>query len=217
MKKRLFITIIAFLLLFSTAISETVDFNTTVEKMEISEYYWYLSLLTDAHVEIAMWEVDNKSMFFSISVLSQMKYYSNLDVLDYLWFVFDIRKSFDSLLYEMSAVLEKSEVLISNIKNNLLFLKTKKEDCDLQKTIVDKNFSLALKDLDIKNMEINLNKSLEYDNCSSESRLLYNAQNKILDEFDYYYTILEYKYNYYYSNKFEIVENYPNILYNLKK
>jgi hypothetical protein len=66
------------------------------------------------------------------------------------------------------------------INNNLMLLKAKKTDCDSLKEISDKNFVLALKDLDIQNMEINLNKSLDYANCSSYNRINYNAQDKIL-------------------------------------
>jgi hypothetical protein len=96
-------------------------------------------------------------------------------------------------------------------------LKDKKTSCDSLKEISDKNFSLALKDLDSKSMEISLNRSIENQKCSSDARIYYNVQDKILKEIEFYYEILDYKYNYFYGNRFDIIKNYPNIVYNLNK
>jgi hypothetical protein len=119
-------------------------------------------------------------MFFAVGLINELKYYSNMDVIEYLARSFDIQKTLDSLLSDISILLDQSKAVMNYIENNLLLLKTQKTDCDELKDISDKNFSLALKDLDMKNMDINLRKSLDYDKCSSDNRINYNALNKIL-------------------------------------
>ena len=186
------------------------------EDIEVVEYYWYLSLLINVQTEIGMWEVDDKSIFFVIWLLNEMKISADLDIIEYLWHTFDIWKSLDSLLFNIEDILNQASIAIVEIKNSLFSLEQIKIECDWLKKITDKDFSLALKDLDSKNMEINLNKSIQHQKCSSDSRIYYNANMKILEDLNFYFEILKNKYNYFYSNKFDIIENYPKILYKLK-
>lgn len=55
-----------------------------------------------------------------------MKHYSDMDVIEYLWHSFDIQKTLDYLLSDMSQVLAQSDSAIHYIERNLLSLKTKK-------------------------------------------------------------------------------------------
>ncbi|MCK9466843.1 MAG: hypothetical protein M0P94_00795 [Candidatus Absconditabacterales bacterium] len=219
--KKFSILIIIFLSYLFISFSFTQDsfYNIVeeVEKIEINDYYGSLSLLVDLHLEIARGESSDNPIFFAVELISELKYYSNMDIIDYLGHSFDIQKTLDNLLSDISILLTQSESAKHYIKNNLLLLKTNKTDCDGLKEISDKNFSISLKELDIKNMDINLNKSLEYAKCSSDNRINYNAQDKILGELDFYYTILQHKYDYFSRQRSAIIENYPQILYQLKK
>ena len=220
MKKfSILIIVIVFCVFSSFSFTQEILSNVTqdVDKIEINDYYWYLSLLVDLHSEIGRWEVSDKQMFFAVGLINDLKYYSNLDIIEYLWHSFDVQRTLDFLLWNIFEVLTQSEFTMHYINNNLMLLKAKKTDCDSLKDISDKNFVLALKDLDIQNMEINLNRSLDYANCSSYNRINYNAQDKILWELDFYRTVLKHKYDYFYRQKSAIIENYPQILYQLKK
>jgi len=196
-------------------ITSAENINLTQE-MEFTEYYGYISLLVNVHTEIGIWEADDKSIFFSIWLLNEMKTYSDLDIIEYLWYVFDLQESLDSLLFNIDDIINQASIVMTEIENILFSLEQKKIECEWLKEISDKNFYLALKDLDSKNMEINLNKSIENQECVSDSRIYYNVYIKILENLDFYFEILKNKYNYIYSNKFNIIENYPNIFYNLK-
>ncbi|OQY40709.1 MAG: hypothetical protein B6229_01075 [Spirochaetaceae bacterium 4572_7] len=66
-------------------------------------------------------------------------------------------------------------------------------------------------------MELNLDKSLEFANCALDARIYFNAQDKILDQLDFYYEVLEKKYSYFHGNRADIISHYPEILYNLSK
>ena len=158
MKKfSILIIVIVFCVFSSFSFTQEILSNVTqdVEKIEINDYYWYLSLLVDLHSEIGRWEVSDKQMFFAVGLINDLKYYSNLDIIEYLWHSFDVQRTLDFLLWNIFEVLTQSEFTMHYINNNLMLLKAKKTDCDSLKDISDKNFVLALKDLDIQNMEIN--------------------------------------------------------------
>ncbi len=215
--KKLYIIITIVLYLVSSFFVFAQENIQETKKVEATEYYGYLSLIVDVHLEIGRWEADDKSIFFVVWLLNDMKHYADMDIIEYLWYSFDIRKTLDSLLNDINDILNQSNASITYLKNNLLSLKTKKTECDSLKDVSDKNFYLALKDLDSKSMELNLIKSLDYDKCSSDSRIYYNVQDKMLEELNFYYKILDHKYNYFYWNRFSIIENYPKILYELIK
>jgi hypothetical protein len=154
-------------------------------------------------------------IFYTVELLNQMNYYADMDVIEYLGHVFDVQKSLDNIIYEISDVLDTVVAVVTSLDNNLISLEQKRVDCDESKELSDKNFALALKDFDSKSMEINLNKSLEYEICAGDARIYYNAQSKILEQIEFYYEILEQKYTYFSSNRLDIIENYPEILYSL--
>ena len=124
-----------------------------------------------------------------------------LDIIEYLSYSFDIEKSLSSILFEISDVLDRSSSVRTELKNQLENLEQNKLDCDGSKEASDKNFTLALKDLDSKNMEINLKKSMAYEECSTNARINYNVQTKIIKLLDFYYEVLEKKYSYFRGNR----------------
>lgn len=188
-----------------------------VKKIEISDYYGVTSLLVNLHLELGRWVTEDEWIFYVVELLNQMKHYSLFNIIDYLEYSFDIEKSLDSILLDISDILEKSTLASIEFSNNLTLLEQDRLSCDDDKKITDKNFSLALKDLDSKWMEINLDKSLDSAYCALESRIYYNVQEKILNQLNYYYKILEKKYTYFSVNRSDILIHYPEILYDLSK
>ena len=83
-----------------------------------------------------------------------------------------------------------------------------KDSCDATKSVVDKNFALALKDVDWLNMEKYLSASIDSEKCSVESRIKYNAYDKIKSQVKYYYDILVKKYDYFFGNKYDIIQSF---------
>jgi hypothetical protein len=128
-----------------------------------------------------------------------------------------VERSLDSVLFDISDILDKSLSARIELEENLTDLEQERVDCDEKKEITDKNFSLALKDLNSKDMELNLDKSLDSAKCALDARIYYNAQEKILDHLEFYYEVLEKKYSYFYGNRADIIIHYPEILYNLSR
>jgi hypothetical protein len=128
-----------------------------------------------------------------------------------------VEKTLDSALFDISEILDKSLSAKVELEKNLILLEQERLACDENKEVTDKNFSLALKDLDSNGMELNLNKSLDSAKCALDARIYYNAQDKILESLEFYYEVLEKKYSYFYGNRADIIAHYPEILYNLSR
>lgn len=218
MKKIISIIVLTFfstLMLFTFAQDQTS--SNVVKNIEISDYYWVNSLLVNLHLEIGRWEASEDWIFYTVGLLSKMKYYSDLDIIEYLWYTFDVEKSLDNVLYEIDDVLNEADSALVALEKNLVSLEQERLSCDESKDVADKNFSLALKDLDSKNMELALDKSLEYEKCAGDARIYYNVQDKIFEQIEFYYEFLDNKYAYFLGNRWDIITNYPEIYYDLQK
>jgi hypothetical protein len=128
-----------------------------------------------------------------------------------------LQYSLDKILLDLSDILDDALFVKTELENKMLNLKQEKLMCDENKEISDKNFNLALKDADSKNMKVYLDKSLEYENCAGESRIYYNVQDRVLQQVDFYYEVLKNKHLYFSNNRDDIIFNYSQILYNLSK
>jgi len=201
--------------MYSAKTSNTSNTSNTniVKQIELTDYYGLSTLLMNLHLDIASEASDEDEVFYMVDLLKQMKHYSDLDIIEYLSYSFDIERSLSSVLFEISDVLDRASSVRTELKNKLENLEQKKLDCDSSKEASDKNFTLALKDLDSKNMEINLKKSMAYEECSTNARINYNVQTKIIKLLDFYYEVLEKKYSYFRGNRWDIISHYKEILY----
>ncbi|MBO4516128.1 hypothetical protein J5751_01510 [bacterium] len=139
-------------------------------------------------------------------MLQNMKYYADIDVIQYL------KKSINPEA-SLNNFLSKTQNVLNNANSFIIYLENKKKDqvqsktkCDDIKETVDKNFSLALKDFDAAKMEKYLFTSIENEKCSVEARITYNAYDKMESQVKYYYNILQNKYDYFFGNKYDIVQ-----------
>ena len=208
MKKFLYLIIVMIVVVFcsqSFAVSQT---NDSLENIELSKYYWVVPLHLNVHMEIWMWETDDEVISSYTVLLKDMKFYADIDVLKYLNKSIYPQTSLEKILNKMANLLNTAGTFITYIDNQKTFLVQRKDSCDNKKSITDKNFSLALKDLDWVNMERNLISSIDSENCSVEARITYNAYDKMRSQVKYYYDILAKKYDYFYSNKYEILQSF---------
>lgn len=217
MKKKLlaiFVGLISFL-----PISRVVWANISFSEIELWKYYWPITLLINTHLEIWNGIDDNANLTFEYytTLLSAMKQMTDFDVVAYLWKSIDIESSLMYVLDNYSKLLSKSQAVQNTLALQLERLVQTKEECNSSKDLSDKSFSLALKDYNPKEMERYLNLSLNYDRCSSESRIYYNVYKKILSQIEYFHGILEVRNTYFNENKYEILENYPNVLYKISR
>lgn len=208
MKKFLYLIIVMIVVVFCSQSFAVSESNDSLENIELSKYYWVVPLHLNVHMEIWMWETDDEVISSYTVLLKDMKFYADIDVLKYLNKSIYPQTSLEKILNKMANLLNTAGTFITYIDNQKTFLVQRKDSCDNKKSITDKNFSLALKDLDWVNMERNLISSIESENCSVEARITYNAYDKMRSQVKYYYDILAKKYDYFYSNKYEILQSF---------
>ena len=208
MKKIFHLIIAIFIAVFCSqcfALSESDD---SLENMELSKYYGTLPLHLSIHMEIWMWESNDEVISSFTVLLKDMKFYADIDILKYLNKSITPQTSLEKILSKIANLLNTSSTFMSYVDNQKTLFVQRKDGCDNKKSITDKNFSLALKDFDWVNMEKYLLSSIDSENCAVEARIMYNAYDKMKSQVKYYYDILAKKYDYFYSNKYEIIQSF---------
>lgn len=209
MKKIFHLIIVIFVAILcsnSFVVSENID--DSLEDMELSKYYWILPLHLSMHMEIWMWESNDEVISSCAALLKDMKFYADIDILKYLKKSVYPQNSLDKILNKMANLLNTSNIFMAYIDSKKTSFVQRKDSCDNKKSVTDKNFSLALKDFDWVNMERYLLSSIESETCSVEARITYNAYDKMKSQVKYYYDILAKKYDYFYSNKYDIIQSF---------
>lgn len=188
--------------------SQNIDDSLT--DMELLKYYGVVSLLLSVHREIWMWSAEDQIMNSYSSLVQNIKYYADVDVIQYLKKSINVEASLNSFLSKTQNVLRNANAFIAYVDGVKSEQAQNKSKCDDMKESMDKNFSLALKDFDAAKMEKYLVMSIEDWKCSVDARIMYNAYDKMESQVKYYYNILQNKYEYFFSNKYEIIQLMQN-------
>lgn len=189
---------------FWVTYSQSIDDSVT--DMEFFKYYGIVPLLLWVHREIWMWNAEDQVMNSYSSLLQNMKYYADVDVMKYLKKSINPETSLNNFLTKTWNLLNNANAFILYIDNEKKEFVQDKSRCDNVKETVDKSFTLALKDFDASKMERYLLSSIENEQCAVESRIMYNAYDKMASQVKYYYNILQNKYDYFFGNKYDIVQ-----------
>lgn len=179
----------------------------SLSEMELFKYYGITPLILGIHKEIWIWHTDDGIEYEYSSLVQSMKNYADIDVMLYLKKTIYPESSLDSFLSKCEMLLKTSNtflIYLDDLKKNLV---KEKEDCDKVKESSDKSFSLALKDFDSINIKKYLSISIENEKCSVDARITYNAYGKMQSQIKYYYNILQKKYDYFYTYKYDIVNS----------
>ena len=208
MKRIFYFIIVMFVTILYSCCFASDNIDDSLENMELAKYYWILPLHLSIHTEIWMWESNDEVISSFVVLLKDMKFYADIDILNYLKKSVYPQNSLDKILNKIANLLNTSNVFMSYIDNQKTLFVQRKDSCDNKKSITDKNFSLALKDFDWVNMEKYLLSSIDSETCSVEARIKYNAYDKMKSQVKYYYDILAKKYDYFYSNKYDIIQSF---------
>lgn len=181
--------------------------NDSLADMELFKYYWIAPLMINVHKEIWMWHSEEEIIYSYSSLLQNIRNYTDIDVLLYLKKTIYPQSALDSFLSRSETLLNMANIFILHIDNAKKDFVQKKNNCDNIKEVSDKNFSLALKDFDSVNMEKYLKLSIENEKCSVDARINYNAYDKMQSQIKYYYDILQKKYDYFYTYKYDIINS----------
>lgn len=178
-----------------------------LSEIEMIKYYGPMNLIIDMHIEIWQWEKTNDNFLYYVNLLREISQYSDFDILSYIKSSIDTEHSLQYVLDHLFQLIGTTDMAITNLDRNMSILSQQKKDCDSSKALSDKDYVLALKDFNSSNMEKYLSMSIEYEHCSSDARINYNAYNKLKQQLAYYCDILKMKYDYFLEHKYDIVQN----------
>lgn len=181
--------------------------NDSLSDLELNRFYGVTPSLLSIHLEIGAWYAEDQIIISSVSLLQNMKYYADIDILAYLKTVVYPQTSLENFLNRMDNMMKLAVSFSSYLDDQKQKFVQDKSKCDDAKLTSDKNFSLAMKDMNSASIEKYLNLSISNEKCSVEDRIMYNAYEKIQTQIKYYYDILKKKYNYFYGYKYDVLNS----------
>jgi len=208
MKKKLYyfmILLFGLFVFFGHVYSQNV--NDSLSDLELNRFYGVTPSLLSIHLEIGAWYAEDQIIISSVSLLQNMKYYADIDILAYLKTVVYPQTSLENFLNRMDNMMKLAVSFSSYLDDQKQKFVQDKSKCDDAKLTSDKNFSLAMKDMNSASIEKYLNLSISNEKCSVEDRIMYNAYEKIQTQIKYYYDILKKKYNYFYGYKYDVLNS----------
>lgn len=201
--KKIWIFILSLIVLCPFVNAEFLNLS----EIELVKYYGPINLIIDMHFEIWQGKKNDDQFSYYINLLRDVSQYSDFDIVSYLKTSIDIDSSLQYVLDHLFQLITKSNTAINALADNMSVFEQTKSECDEQKISSDKNYTLALKDLDAYDMEKYLSESIENDRCASEARINYNAYKKLQSQLVYYRDVLKMKYDYFLEHKYDIIQN----------
>ena len=193
---------------------QQIIYEDVVEEEKVSYIspvsFWYS--LYSMHIFLA-------NEYQSINLVSSSYQYVDLifslrdlisyNIIDLLEFELDKSSAMDLYVSKLDLCLLESDIILTNIREEMSLLDYSLQSCLSQKEISDKQY---LDSINSPYQQIFLQESIDdskkYAQCVSDARIEYNAKKILLDKIVAYRWILKIKYDYLSKNKEDIVKYY---------
>ena len=140
MKRIVYYILIVFVAIFSFSwITYSVNIDDSVTDMELLKYYGVVPLLLNIHMEIWMWESDNQVMNSYSSLLQNMKYYADVDVIQYLKKSINPESSLNNILNKIWNVLNTANAFLTYL-DNLKTEQVQNFECCIENMVNEERF-----------------------------------------------------------------------------
>lgn len=147
-----------------------------------------------------------------IDLLFVLRDIISYNILDLLEYETDKMSIMNQYLSDMDIALIKSDIAISNLKEEMSWLDSNIKHCESQKKIADKLYEDSIKShYNQQFLEEALKDSKKYGQCISDAKIEHNAKNKLSKTISAYRSVVKVKYDYLLLHKYDIVENYSLI------
>lgn len=142
-------------------------------------------------------------------LLISLRDVASYNILDLLEYETDKMSVMDKYLSSLDKYLLRSEIALSNIKEELSSLSSSMKQCLSQKASSD---ALYIDYLESQYNQYLLQDIVEdskkYGQCASDAKIEYNSKKILSDKISTYRYIVDKKYTYLHNNKYDIVDNY---------
>jgi len=147
----------------------------------------------------------------SLATLKELEDLSKTDVIGWLTIATDKQKMLTDYLTQSSTALEKWDMLISFLEQELALLQLDMKACLVDKTTSDQEYFDSVNNYDQSWSQQAIQTSIANDTCVSENRIQYNAKTYLLDKFVFFTSILQQKYDLLFNNQDTIVNHFDVI------
>ncbi len=156
-----------------------------------------------------------------LEIIQKLEELTRTDVIELLNMSADKEEALTKYLTECDQNLQKWDIMVTYMKQEMNILKEDMQSCLIEKNISDKVYFDAVDSYDQNMMQAALTDSIKYETCATEKRITYNAQTSILRKLVFYLWVLQKKYDVLFTKQDIVTKNYKifrdNILTDLNE
>lgn len=147
------------------------------------------------HLRLASITSDINPEEDSLATLKQLQELTQTNIIEWLSMATDKQQMLSDYLSQSNIVLEKWDMLISFIKQELALLQLDMKACLVDKTIADKAYFDSVNSYDQSGSQQAIQTSIANDTCAAENRIQLNAKTYLLNKIVFFTSVLQQKYN----------------------
>lgn len=155
------------------------------------------------------WDFVSVSDYEYSNLLISLRDIISYNILDLLEYEIDKTSVMEKYVSSLDNYLVKSDVALSNLREEMNLSNSSMQYCLSQKNISDKLYADSLQSHYNQHLlDDAIENSKKYGKCISDARIDYNSKKILADKISVYSSVVKIKYDYLNSNKYDIVQNY---------
>lgn len=147
----------------------------------------------------------------SLSTLKELQDLSATDVIAGLSIATDKQQMLSQYLMQSNTAIEKGNMLISFLRQELSLLQLGMKACLVDKNAADREYFDSINTYDQASSEKALQTSIASDTCASENRIQYNAKVYLLDKIVFFTSVLQQKYTLLFNEQETLINHFDVI------
>lgn len=147
----------------------------------------------------------------SLATLKELQDLSATDVIAGLSIATDKQQMLSQYLIQSSTAIEKGNMLISFLRQELSLLQLGMKACLVDKNTADREYFDSINKYDQSSSDIALQTSIASDTCASENRIQSNAKTYLLNKIVFFTSVLQKKYDLLFNEQETLINHFDVI------
>jgi len=166
---------------------------------------------------IAIWLKKNYTIEKNseLAFIQELEQLALIDIIAGLELSKDKNKFIRDFLSKSDKVINKADIFITQLKQELNLLKSEMDYCNNAKANSDQRYFKSINQYNQIEMEEAIQESQKYWSCATENRIKFNAKTELLNKIIYYYNLLVNKYNFIETKQEIIIKHFDVIKWEL--
>jgi len=152
--------------------------------------------ITKTHLALGQKKQYNIPKTNILSFLQKLEKLALLDPIELIEFNPNKKESLQNYIHTSQDAINKSDIIITELQQEVQILKPEIEECLNAKTNADHDFFENLNSYSQTHMEEAIQESIKQWKCATEKRIIHNTQIEILNRLQYYQSLLSQKATY---------------------